>query len=86
MNEARVAQIHYFDLNRRVGLYEYVLWLEVGVDDAERVDGGKRSEDLPGDCANGRNGEEGGVFAVGYKEIVFEQVSLNEQVLAIVDN
>lgn len=78
MNEARVAQIHDFDLNRRVRLDEDVLRLEVGVNDAQRVNGGESGEDLPCDCADGGNGEKGRVFAVGYEEIIFEQVCLNE--------
>lgn len=78
MNEARVAQVHDFDLNRRVGLDKDVLRLEVGVNDAQRVDGGKCGENLPCNCADGGNGEEGRVFAVGYEEIVLEQVCLNE--------
>lgn len=86
MNEARVTQIHDFYLNWRVRFHKDVLRLEVRVNDAQRVNGGKCGEDLSGDCADGGNGEEGRVFAVGYEEIVLEQVCLNEQVLAIVDH
>ena len=49
MNEARVSQIHDFHLDWRVRLHKDVLRLEVGVNDAEGMNGGKRSQDLPCD-------------------------------------
>jgi hypothetical protein len=58
MNKTRISEIYHFDLNWRVRLDEDVLWLKIGVNDIEGVDGGKCSHNLAGNCSDCGNGKE----------------------------
>lgn len=86
MYEARITEVYNFYFNWRVWFNEDVLWLEVWMDDIERMDSSKCCQNLTGHYLDGWNREEWLIFAICVIEIVLKQVCLYPEMLLVIGN